>query len=48
MVFDVISEYPMVEGLVFAVAGVGSWVVAFVFVNWLWKRYRDEEPASEG
>jgi hypothetical protein len=48
MVFDVLSEYPMVEGLLFAVAGVGFWIGGFLFVNWLWKRYRGEEPVSEG
>ena len=48
MGLDVLAEYPMVKGLVFALAGVGSWVAALLFVNWLWNRYRSEDPASEG
>lgn len=42
MVFDILAEYPMVRGLLFAAAGVGFWVGGLVGVNWLWKHYRGE------
>jgi len=44
MVLDVLAEFPMARGLVFAAAGVGFWVGGLVGVNWLWKRYRGNPP----
>lgn len=51
MVFDALADYPMLRGLMFAVAGVMFWVGGFLALNWVWKHYRGEEadePPSEG
>lgn len=51
MVFDVLAGYPMVRGLLFALAGVSFWVGGFLALNWVWKHFRGEEsdePPSEG
>ncbi|WP_254838122.1 hypothetical protein [Natronomonas marina] len=42
MVFDAFGGFPIVRGLLFALAGVGFWVGGLLGVNWLWKHYRGE------
>ena len=44
MALDALAGYPMIRGLLFAVAGVGFWVAGLVGANWLWNRLRDDAP----
>ncbi len=43
MVFDLLAEYAVLRGLLWATAGVLFWVAGFPIAYYVWKRYRDEE-----
>ncbi|WP_281362692.1 hypothetical protein [Natronomonas halophila] len=43
MVVGFMGASPFVQGLVFALLGVGFWVGGLLGANYLWKRWRNED-----
>lgn len=43
MFVDIVTSSPFLQGLVFALLGVGFWVGGLLAANYFWKRWRGED-----